>query len=192
MSIVTWLADHLFAARRRAAEVKREVNEHNAKAGQIQTDLDRWTSDHARKVEVEMHRIKNERAGRGHLYSGALRNGLEHVMETAQEAWRNAASEKLRAFRALARTEDDDHARRRGGGGPTLVLSNELRSAVESWRERPYPVPDTGEGPLRPRDLIGEDQEIAPLMSSEGLTWESARSAASAGPGALAHPPSHH
>lgn len=77
-----------------------------------------------------MRRTKNELAGRGHLYSGAMRNGIEHVMETAQEAWRNAASEKLRAFKALARAEGDDHARRRGGVGPTLALSDDLR---ETW-----------------------------------------------------------
>lgn len=118
-----------------------------------------------------MRRTKNELASRGHLYSGAMRNGLEHVMETAQEAWRNAASEKLRAFEALARAEGDDHARRRGGAGPTLVLTDDLRSAVDSWRERPYPVPDTRESPLRPRDLIGEDEEVAPLLTAEGLTW---------------------
>jgi hypothetical protein len=174
MSIITWLADHLFAARRRAAEVRREITEHDASAAQIQTDLVRWTSDHARKVETDMRRTKNEVAGRGHLYSGAMRNGLEHVMETAQEAWRNAASEKLRAFKGLARAEGDDHARRRGGAGPTLVLSEDLRSAVDSWRERPYPVPDTGESPLRPRDLIREDEEVAPLLTPEGLTWEAA------------------
>ncbi len=190
MSIITWLADHLFAARRRAAEVKREVTEHDAEAPQIQTDLDRWTSDHARRVKAEMRRTANELAGRGQLYSGAMRNGLEHVMESAQEAWRNAASEKLRAFTALARAEGDDHTGHRSGGGPTLALSDELRSAVESWRERPYPVPDTGEGPLRPLDLIGEDQEISPLLTSEGLTWEDARSTASTGAGPPAHPAS--
>jgi hypothetical protein len=172
MSIITWLADHLFAARTRAAEVRREITEHDASAAQIQTDLVRWTSDHARKVETDMLRTKNELAGRGQLYSGAMRNGLEHIMETAQEAWRNAASEKLRAFKALARAEGDDHARRRGGVGPTLVLSDDLRSAVDSWRERPYPVPDTGESPLRPRDLIEEDEEVAPLLTPEGLAWE--------------------
>lgn len=192
MSIVTWLADHLFAARKRAAEVKREVTEHDAKAAQIQTDLDRWTSDHARKVEADLRRTVNELAGSGHLYSGAMRNGLEHVMEAAQEEWRNAASEKLRAFKALALAEGDEHVRRRGGGGPTLVLSDELRSAVESWRERPYPLPDTGEGPLRPRDLIGEDQGIGPLLTSDGLTWEGAGSPASAGTGSPAQPASKH
>ena len=139
-----------------------------------------------------MRRTANELAGRGQLYSGAMHNGLEHVMETAQEAWRNAASEKLRAFRALAGAEGDGHAKRRGGGAPTLVLGDDLRSAVKSWRERPHPVPDTGEGPLRPRDLIGEDQEIAPLLTSDGLTWEGARSPASAGAGHPIHPASNH
>jgi hypothetical protein len=174
MSIITWLADHLFAARSRAAEVRRELTEHDVSAAQIQTDLVRWTGDQAREVETDMRRTKNEVAGRGHLYSGDMRNGLEHVLEAAQEAWRNAASEKLRAFEALARAEGDDHARRRGGAGPTLALSDDLRSAVDSWRERPYPVPDTGEAPLRPRDLIGEDEEVAPLLTSQGLTWEAA------------------
>lgn len=70
---------------------------------------------------------------------------------------------------ALAATLDE--LPRRGGVGPTLVLTDDLRSAVDSWRERPYPVPDTGESPLRPRDLIGEDEEVAPLLTADGLTW---------------------
>ena len=83
---------------------------------------------------------------------------------------------KVRAFRKLARAEGEGHAERREGPGPTLRLSEDAREAVASWRERDYPVPETGEGPLRPKDLIGEDEEIAPLLEPGGLTWSVARS----------------
>ena len=43
-----------------------EVREHDAKARQIQTDLDRYTSDHARRVEATLRGTTNSVADRGH------------------------------------------------------------------------------------------------------------------------------
>jgi hypothetical protein len=181
VSVITWVADHALGARRRVAEIRREIAEHDAQASHLQTDITRWTEDLARKTEQAMEGAKNELAASGHLYSGAMRSQLEHVMEQAQEAWRNQASGSVRAFLALAREEDDAHDRRRHGGAPNLGLSDELRRAVASWQARPYPIPDTGEDPLHPRDLLGVDTEIAPLLDPSGLTWEAARRAARSG-----------
>ncbi|MGA9633880.1 MAG: hypothetical protein WBQ41_01440 [Solirubrobacterales bacterium] len=153
-----------------------DIAEHDARAGEIQTDLDRWISDHGRKVEVRLNGIRNELASRGHLYSGIMRTQLEAALEEAQEQFRNEASAAIRQFRELAREEGPEHDRVRNGEGPVLLLSDEQHEAITSWRQRPYPIPDTGEGLLRPRDLIGEDREIAPLLRPEGLSWTAARS----------------
>ena len=173
-----WIWSRMRATREshHARDPGAEVREHDAKARQIQTDLDRYASDHARRVEATLRGTTNSVAARGHLYSGTLRSQLEYAMETAQEQFRNEASAKVRAFRKLAWAEGEGHAGLREGKGPTLRLSEEAREAVASWRERDYPVPETGEGPLHPKDLIGEDEEIAPLLEPGGLTWSAARS----------------
>jgi hypothetical protein len=158
------------------SDLAAEIAKHDAEARQLQTDLDRYASDHARKVEATLRGTKNSAAARGHLYSGTMRSQLEYAMEATQEQFRNEASAKVRAFRKLAWAEGEGHARRREGPGPTLRLGEEARAAVSSWRERDYPVPDASEGPLRPKDLIGEDEEIAPLLEPGGLSWSAAGS----------------
>ena len=63
----------------------------------------------------------------------------------------------------------------RGAGTDPATGRGRPRGGVE-LAGRHYPVPDANEGPLRPKDLIGEDEEIAPLLEPGGLSLSAAGS----------------
>ena len=173
MSVLTWIADRLLGWRQEQKKTGAEIAETNANVRELQTDLDRWMVDHGRRLEAELRTIVQSAGPQ--LYAGSLRNQLENAMTLALEQYRNEASHKVRVFRRLARSEGAEHQRRRRGRSPSLTLNDEGRMLLAGWKERPYPVPHTKEGPLRPTDPTRGDTEVAPLDAPGGLSWSDAQ-----------------
>lgn len=119
MSLVTWIPDRVREYRQRLRDARSLFADNDAKAREMQTDLDRWLPDRGRRLDGELRGMVN---GAGNqLYAGSLRTKLEGAIERALHEYRDEASAKVRAFAALARSE----AGTRKGSGPSLVLSDE-------------------------------------------------------------------
>lgn len=110
--------------------------------------------------------------------SGAFNLRIGRIMGQALHEYRDEASQKVREYKAMARSEGWLHRlvrlwRRSGVPGP-LALSDYNLEVLESWRERQIPV--FGEptitvenDPTRVENAI----DILPLESG-GLSWKDA------------------
>lgn len=154
--------------------VGKEVAERDARASELNEDLQRWVRDRDRELEAQLRSLVN---GAGHqLYAGSLRNKAVAIMRHALHEYRDEATAKVREFSTLARSEGrwhQRHRKRRGFGAPSLGLRGQERLCLGRWRQRPYLVEPGGPEP----DLVVEDDptadesSIAPLESEVGLTW---------------------
>jgi hypothetical protein len=214
--VLSWGADKLLAPiltgvavglGLRAATVPGEVSDHDAQVEALNTDLTRWVRDRPRELNGEIFRALNlARLGiiedleqppvpkeledtkpGSQEYSGAFVAHVERLMRQSPHQYRDRASGTVRAYRAMARSEERYHRflrQRRGGAEPSpLRLPQEGRDALASWREREVPVTPIP-GMARPRASAKDDPtlqddaaDIRPLEDeADGLTWEAARS----------------
>jgi hypothetical protein len=208
---LAWSADNLLAPALtgvfvglalRWAVIPGEVNEHDARAEELNTDLTRWVADRERQLVAEIFRALNL-ARQGIIedvaqppvpknlkgtepgsqeHSGALVRRVERLMRHALHEYRDDASGKVRIYRAMARSEGRLHElvrrRRSGRRQPVaLRLSDEGRETLATWRERQVPTS------MKPTATVEDDptrhasaSDIAPLeQEDDGLTWEAAK-----------------
>jgi hypothetical protein len=113
----------------RAVAIFREVNDHDARAEELGTDLTRWVHDRSRQLDAESFNASNL-ARQGvladvaqmsapesieHLppgsqeHSGAFVNYVAHLMRRALHEYRDEASGKVREYRAMARSDRTLH-----------------------------------------------------------------------------------
>lgn len=183
----------------RGAAIASEVGRHDLRAEEIATDLSRWVRDRGRALNAEIfHAINLARQGiiedvaqappppglkgtPGDMTSsGAFQRRVQRIMRHALHEYRDEASSKGREYRAMARSEGRLHRflRRWHRYDPPdpLVLSENNRETLESWRERT--IPTYGEPTIRVKDeddptKADNAKDIRPL-EEEGLTWEAA------------------
>jgi hypothetical protein len=150
-----------------------ETADNDARASELNEDLQRWVQDRNRQLENELRGLRNSAGNQ--LYAGSLRNKAVAAMRQALHEYRDEATRKAREFSALARSEGR-HRELRGIESPSLGLRGQERLDLNRWRQRPYLVNPGGPEP----DLIVQDDptanepSIAPLESEAGLTWNEA------------------
>jgi hypothetical protein len=187
---------------RSGPDVAREVTENDARAQEIQIDLQRWVADREQQLRSEIRCLINQ-AGRGvvsrmpvplgteppgagsQLYAGALKNEQQAGMQEALHQYRDEASQKVRDFSGLARSEGPAHAEYRriqDLDGPVLRLDREGRETLGLWRQRESPIPNDPDPVRVDNDRTANQPEIAPLDTEAGLSWETARHGAAVRP----------
>ena len=183
----------------RGAAIASEVSRHDLRAEEIATDLSRWVRDRGRALAAEIFRAINlarqgiiedvaqalpppglEGTPGDMTSSGAFQSRVQRIMRQALHEYRDEASSKGREYRAMARSEGRLHRflRRWHRYDPPdpLVLSENNRETLESWRKRT--IPTNGEPTITVKDeddptKADNAKDIRPL-EEEGLTWKAA------------------
>jgi hypothetical protein len=171
----------------RWASVPGEVNENDARAIELDEDLDRWVRDRGRILDADIRRLVEETINEARSTRAVIEpidspdmviiGPAAELMRDALQQYRDEATRKAREFSALARSEGRLHRwrrRRRKAGTATLGLDGNNRIALNRWRQRPNPVAPGGQhGPdLRVlEDPTEGESSIAALETEAGLTW---------------------
>jgi hypothetical protein len=172
-----------------------EVAAHDARAVEFNTNLRRWIGDRNLQLMRELRTLVNQanmgivsrypisqeerpplRTG-SQLYSGALISEAVAGMRQALHEYRDEASDTVRKYAALARSEGRWHRwyRRQQGRHPiSLLLRDEEIAILNEWRQRSHPV--EGDKTIGVADDPTEgERDIAPLEESDGFTWQEAQ-----------------
>jgi len=167
-----------------------EVGEHDARAIEIDEDLQRWVRDRDRilfndiralvEALIEEARSRDEPPDPIDAPDMLIIGPADELMRAALHEYRDEATHKVREFSALARSEGRMHRRqrrRRKAGAPALGLDGNNRIVLGRWRQRPNPIAPGGQqGPdLKVLDDPTVDEPtIKPLETESGLTWNAA------------------
>jgi hypothetical protein len=170
---LSWSADNLLAPgltglfvglALRWAAIPGEVNTHDARAEELNSDLSRWVRDRESQLQAEIFRAKGL-AAQGiiedvtqapvpkaledtepgsQVDSGAFIRRIARLMRQALQEYRDEASVKVRAYRSMARSEGPIHRllrrRRSSNNEPSPSRLTETgRDALALWREREVP-----------------------------------------------------
>jgi hypothetical protein len=184
----------------RAVAIAGEVNIHDLRAEEIDTDLNtdltRWVRDRGRELTGEIiHAVNLARQGviedvaqlppppgiggtpGDQSNSGAFNIRAGRIMRQALHEYRDEASGKVREYRAMARSEGWLHRWLRRWRRDDHLAPSSFRPAIGkagSWRERT--IPTHGEPTVRVRDDPTQSEETMDIrpLEEDGLTWEAA------------------
>jgi hypothetical protein len=177
-----------------------EVANHDARAEEMNADLIRFVRDRTRQLDGEIIHAANlamqgiiedvaqapvprelEGTKPGSLVdSGAFLGRVGRLMLRALHEYRDEASRKVREYKGMARSEGWTHrafrraTRRREPSA--LVLPDDGRKALDTWRTRDVRMADGGVRTAAPKEdptKAADASDIAPLETEAGLTWES-------------------
>ena len=187
----------------RASAIPGEINAHDARAEEMNTDLARWLPDREIGLVAQISEAKNlaahgefagvtppplppnlagSQAG-SQVDSGAFELEIERLMRQALHEYRDRASGAVREYKTMARSEGGVHrllrrCRSRDEPSP-LLLTQHGRDVLAAWRERQIPnyaqtTASVIDDPTRQEDAA----EIRPLEEDSGLTWAAGAEAA--------------
>jgi len=167
-----------------------EVGEHDARAIEIDEDLQRWVRDRDRilfndiralvEALIDEARSRDEAPDPIDAPDMLMIGPGAELMRAALHEYRDEATHKVREFSALARSEGWMHRRqrrRRKADPPTLGLDGNNRIVLGRWRQRPNPIAPGGQrGPdLKVLDdPTADEPTIKPLEMESGLIWDEA------------------
>ncbi|UUY02185.1 hypothetical protein LRS13_15860 [Svornostia abyssi] len=140
------------------SRARSDIDGHDTQVADLQEDLRRWLRDRDRLATTEASKAKGELASRGQLYSGAMTRALIRPRRDALHEWRDEATRKRRAYRAIADAEGWAHSIVRASGRPLprLTLDDEQRGILAGWRA---PVQPPGDETMAPSPV---DDPTAP------------------------------
>jgi hypothetical protein len=209
-----WSVDHLFipvftgvfvGLALRWAAIASEVGQHDLRGEQINTDLTRWVHDRGRALNGEIFHASNlarqgviedvaqtpvpaklERFPPGDLTSsGAFVLRVERLMRQALHEYRDEASQKVREYRTMARSEGWLHRSRRWWRRETppapLKLSDGGFQELDRWRTREIGFWSRATATVEDDPTRTDDAGEIRSLEKNGLSWEEAGQRGSVG-----------